>query len=46
MDLKIGDLVKSIDTSGKIIDSEIVSILHKNEFERSNKSRFREILLK
>ena len=30
MDLITGDLVKAIDSNGNLINSEIVSIMHKN----------------
>ena len=33
--LKIGDIVKSIGNNGRIIDSEIVAILHINNFTES-----------
>ena len=30
MDVKVGDVVKAIDSNGQLIDSEIVSNLHKD----------------
>ncbi len=36
MDVVIGDVVKAIDTNGDVVDSEVVSILHKNHNETSN----------
>jgi hypothetical protein len=33
---QIGDQVKSIDSNGKLVDSEIISILHKNSTASSN----------
>lgn len=36
MDLKTGDLVKAIDSNGNLINSEIVSIMHKNTNATSN----------
>lgn len=29
MDVKLGDLVKAVDSAGKLVDSEIISIMHK-----------------
>ena len=34
-DLKMGDVVKSIDSNGAIINSEIVMFLHSNQFQKS-----------
>jgi hypothetical protein len=33
IDVQIGDVVKAIDSNGKIIKSEVVSIMHKNSEE-------------
>lgn len=30
MDVKPGDFIKAVDSSGRLIDSEVVQILHKN----------------
>ena len=35
MDVVIGDVVKAVDTNGDIVDSEVVSILHKNHNDTS-----------
>jgi hypothetical protein len=36
MDVKLGDVVKAVDSIGDIIDSEVVSILHKESDKPSN----------
>jgi hypothetical protein len=35
MEVVIGDVVKAIDTNGDVVDSEVVSILHKNHNDTS-----------
>lgn len=47
MNIKIGDFVKAIDSNGNLIDSEIVSILHKDSNTTSNYSyriRFKNLI--
>ena len=36
IDVKVGDVVKAIDSNGNLINSEIVSIMHKNSEEFGN----------
>jgi hypothetical protein len=33
IDVKVGDVVKAIDSNGNLINSEVVSIMHKNSNE-------------
>ncbi len=33
MDVKVGDIVKSVDSNGHLVNSEIVAILHKEPYE-------------
>jgi hypothetical protein len=33
IDVKVGDVVKAVDSNGNLINSEVVSIMHKNSNE-------------
>ena len=43
-DAEIGDIVKSVDSKGNLINTEIVSIMHKNTNMTSKKLFSRELL--
>ena len=43
---KIGDIVKSVDSNGQVVDSEIISIMHKNTNMTSNVFRMTDAYLR